>query len=261
MYLFKGNNLTFKFLKDEPLTRSEKLVVDKYVKEWRERLMSVSWFMRCLNEHIARLANAEDNCSGRFWEGRFKSQALLDDAAILACMAYVDLNPIATLPETSDYTAFKQRIDTIAGKATIDSAKLSAEGSNKKKTIKLAKFTKPIKKRPLGDMPNISGLDKITMTPPAGSSAVIPFCWEDYIALVDWTGGAIVPGKKGYIVREAPDILSRFDIDADKWLAYMPRLEAQFQTCIGRVESLIPCAEKLDRSWVKGTGAANRLFD
>src|SRR6056297_622118 len=89
--------------------------------ERRRRLSDLSWWMRCTAENIARRSNAEDEVTGHFWEGRFKAQVLLDEASVLACAAYVDLNPIraalAETPETSRYTGAKDRIDDLAERA------------------------------------------------------------------------------------------------------------------------------------------------
>jgi len=75
----------------------------------RERLQSSSWLMKCLKEPLSRLANREDKARGAFFEGRFKSVAILDDESLLAVCAYIDLNPVAAgiaeVPETSEYTS------------------------------------------------------------------------------------------------------------------------------------------------------------
>ena len=100
------------------------------MKEWRKRLSDLSWFMRCLDEHIARRANLEDNCTGHFWEGRFKSQALLDEGALLTCMAYVDLNPIRAGIndglEDSDWTSIKQRLLAMQANGKIQNKEIKA---------------------------------------------------------------------------------------------------------------------------------------
>jgi REP element-mobilizing transposase RayT len=104
-----------RYLQGEELDDSSVRLVQKYANEYRIRLSSISWFMKAINEHIARMANEEDQCTGHFWESRFKSQALLDERALLTCMAYVDLNPIrAGMAKTladSEFTSIKERIE------------------------------------------------------------------------------------------------------------------------------------------------------
>ena len=84
------------------------------VEQWRERLSSLSWMMGALNVWMARKANKEDGCTGHFWEGRFRSEPLLDESGLLACMAYVDLNPVRAGEcdrlEDAEWTSIGERL-------------------------------------------------------------------------------------------------------------------------------------------------------
>jgi REP element-mobilizing transposase RayT len=115
--LYQGTLLSQKYQRGDALSKGEIISLEETVTIYRQRLYDISWLMRNLNEYIAREANKEDGCTGRFWEGRFKSQALLDETAVLACMAYVDLNPIRakmdTTPETSKHTSIQNRIQAL----------------------------------------------------------------------------------------------------------------------------------------------------
>lgn len=115
--LFKGTNLTRRYSKSagRGMTERELRMVVNTADVYRSRLMDISWFMRSLNEFVARKANKEDDCTGRFWEGRFKCQALLDEQAILCCMIYVDTNPIRAGMskdlKSSCFTSIKLRLE------------------------------------------------------------------------------------------------------------------------------------------------------
>lgn len=195
--------------------RAADTCADLPISTWRERLLSLSWFMRCINEPLARYANREDGCKGRFWEGRFKSQALLDETALLRCMCYVDLNPIragiAKTPESSPHTSIKARID----------------GRHRH----LLAFD--------------SGQDK------EGTS--IPINWRDYLALVDWTGRALQPGKRGAIAAELPPILIRFGLDPDYWIREMQHYGRWYYRAVGSAQALQRYCDHPGQKWLKGT--------
>ncbi len=86
-----------------------------WVAKTRRRLTDLGWFMKCLKEPLARMANKEDGYTGAFWESRFRSIAVLDEESPLAAAAYIDLNPlaagVAALPEESPYTSLHARIE------------------------------------------------------------------------------------------------------------------------------------------------------
>jgi len=186
---------------------------------WRKRLCDLSWFMRCINEPIARMANAEDRCTGRFWEGRFKSQALLDERALLACMAYVDLNPIraamAKTPEQSDYTSIQERIEQPAN----------------------------------GDL--------CTLDPKADHG--LPIYLKDYLELVEWGGREIRHNKRGYIPAHTPPILTRLKMNAAPVLDYLTKDDLPSFGAMGPVSLLKVYARSVGRKFIKGHAFGNRL--
>jgi hypothetical protein len=210
---------------------SEREIAEGMIELWRRRLCDVSWYMRCLNEHLARRANAEDHCAGRFWEGRFKSQALLDEAGLLTAMAYVDLNPIragiAATPEESEFTSIYERLQQL------------------KRTGSPPTQVKP----PL-----------LAFRSAGVAEETIPFTLHDYVKLVDWTGRARRQDKRGAIDEELPPIMRRLNLDVDAWqLAMQPRGNV-FGRALGRLDHLQLHAKTLGQSWVRGMQRAERMY-
>ncbi|WP_342655945.1 transposase [Shewanella algae] len=213
--LFKGDELTRKFTQGELIEAHEVPRLRHTIAIFRSRLCDISWFMRCLNEPIARQANQEDNCTGRFWEGRFKSQALLDEAAVLTCMAYVDLNPIrakmADTPEQSAHTSIRLRIQ----------AALKCE-----QPAKLLPF--------IG-----SEYDN--------QRSGITFGLKDYLELVDDTGRCIRDDKRGSIGEKSAKLLMRLNIPHENWLKLTTEFGRLFRGPVGTLQALSCYCEHLEK--------------
>ncbi len=202
------------------------ITMDKMkVELYRSRLSDISWFNRCMNENIAKRANAEDRCTGRFWEGRFQCQRVYDICGILACSAYVDLNPIragvAKSLEKSDFTSIQERI------------KVYKKQSNSKGLGK--------------SLISIEEITEKTVTT------------EEYFELVEATGQLIRDGKAS-IPNNIVPILERLKLSPSKWLDTSTKIRVRFPRVLGTVKSIRSAAERVKKDWFHGVGHAAATF-
>jgi len=294
--LFTGPLLVARYLSDSPaeMSQAEIAKVEALAEVYRKRLHDLSWFMRTLNEHIARRANAEDGVKGRFWEGRFKSQALLDEKALLAAMAYVDLNPVraglAETPEASDYTSIQERVGGLPGEekevtsetnlqrtVTAKDPDATLDGGCRKRhrSSPFVPSPQPLSRRERGFCDTL--LDGERLRPEAETQVLsqaplmpfdateqlpwaVPFAFADYLELVDWTGRALRADKPGYIKAQEPKILARLGMDGERFVGYSERLLKAFGTAVGAPASLTNLCARRQAKYLRGIRAARAVF-
>ncbi|MCS5708580.1 hypothetical protein CC99x_006615 [Candidatus Berkiella cookevillensis] len=240
------NRWAFIFPKDAERNKHLKSKIEL----WKERLTSISWFMRCLNEKIARDVNEEDDTSGRFWEGRFKSQALLDEGALLSAMVYVDLNPIragiSKTPEKSKFTSIYERIQHISKQLKINKLKSTKQQKRERADI----YNNLAQPKSLVPFANLS----------KSHSHTIDFRLSDYLDLVDCTGRIIRNDKDaGSIPEHLTPILARLQFTPINWISLVKNLSKNFSYAVGS-EILLLNFGKAARKGLKGIRQAKRIY-
>ncbi|WP_394220653.1 transposase [Alteromonas gracilis] len=205
--MHKGTLLTQKYLKGELVSESELKTIKSTAEVYRKRLYDISWFMRNLNEYIARKANEEDECTGRFWGGRFRSQALLTEKALISCMAYVDLNPIRAKVAKglgdSLYTSINRRL---------------SKTPHTKRTKGLMSFR-----------------DNIQSKQRRG----INFTLKAYCALLR-SSIEVLDTKESQSVADAKAIeLKLLNINKEQWLQVISNFESAFSFAVGDTKSML----------------------
>ena len=280
--LFTGPLLVQRYLSDARAGMSEAEIakVEEFAAVYRARLADLSWFMRILNETIARQANQEDGAKGRFWEGRFKSQALLDEKALLAAMSYVDLNPIrAAMAETvqdSAHTSIRRRLDELDAppetpeegeRIAADAIEPAAAASEIPPEIPCAGPTETARPSP---QPRLRGEWDLRHLQPAPLmpfdatgrfELAIPYAFEDYLELVDTVGRALHPKKRGAISAKAPRLLTQLGIDTETFIAHASRFLQEFGHAVGTPARLTELAAARQSKYLRGLRAARAVFE
>ena len=266
------------------------LVRDKErLAEVRRRLSDISWFMRALAEPIARMANRHDECTGRFWEGRFKAQRIVDEAGLLACSMYVDLNPvraaIAASPEQSVHTSAYDRCEAKKGKsipsAAFDLKPIPTEEAGRKMrdtpVDELREQRKSKRKNPTGRRVRRDGwLSPLKLNPSiladepqahtkgfrSSDRGFLNLGWAAYKRLLDWTAGLGDPAESPDIPNAVKKLLCELGIDATMWRDLVWNWQKYFgkSACVGRPDSLRDHAAKTGRKHYRGQASVKACF-
>ena len=224
--------------------------------ELRSRLSDMSWWMRCLAENIARRSNKEDACKGRFWEGRFRAQLILDEASLLACAAYVDLNPIraavARSPEASKFTGAKDRIDDL--KQRNSTSRHTHEWERSRRRIQSG-WMSPLE---ICETSDANGPDLDPSGRRASRKGFLPISLCEYLALLDWTGRVLPKRKRGAIPTELAPILVRLGIDTNGWCELVRNFGRLFRRAAGTPQSLARETARRGQRYMQAPGG--RMF-
>ena len=215
------------------------------VAELRLRLSDISWWMRYFSHYLACRSNREDETSGHFWESRFGSEVLEDEASTVACMIYVDLNPVraaaARTPEESDYTGAKDRIDDL--RISLGTTDLGQQ------SITLLSSTHSIHDWERLDNPHSGwmcpveidelrdpiGPDEDPADRRASRKGAVALSLDRYLQLLDWVGRAIRCDKRGSIPVELDSILSRIGLTDKSLLSALWHFGAPPGDCLPAV--------------------------
>jgi REP element-mobilizing transposase RayT len=235
---------------------AEKLV------EIRWRLSNIGWLMRCVAEPVARMANREDECTGRFWEGRYKCQPLLDEAAVAACMAYVDLNPIragiAKTPESSQFTSAFERLKGLREERPElrDESPEGKSGGEQAGDSRRGEWLSPV------EVARSHAAESKTAVPcgRASNRGCLAMSQQDYLKLLDWSGRQLRHGKRGTIPAALPPILTRLGLSGDGWMTLMKDFGRLFHRAAGNPESLAREATRRAVNSLHGTRNSQSLF-
>ena len=217
------------------------------------------WWMRCAAEPIARRANREDKVTGHFWQGRFKAQLLLDEAALLACAMYVDLNPVraamAKTPEESTFTGACDRLVDVKISHGQDKRKPKRPNRNweRNRRRRYCGWLSPIEINEKHDMPGASASHCGRR---ASVKGFLSMTLVKYLELLDWTGRQLKAGKRGAIPEHLKPILERLGIESDSWCHLVGKFKKLFRLTAGTPAAVHDESKRRGRNWMQAPGTS-----